>query len=327
MLLGATCAACALWCGAAYAQPSAADLETARALYKEGRTLREAGKLAEARDKLKAAHALGQTPITGLELARTHNALGELVEAREVCLGVGRIPVASDETDRSAAAREQAALLARELQPRIPALAFRLPPVQPPPVVAVDGQTIPPAALGEARRVNPGRHEVTATFQDGRQSHQQVEVRESELQEVHIALPAPGSPVVGAPPPTPVGWPQPPPPAPRRAPRRTVPGYAWAGFAIATGGAVVGSLTGLVATARARDLESSCPDRQCSPDYHQELDRARALGNVSTAAFAVGGAGLILGITGVLASGRSSTQAAHVTPWVGAGSAGVRGAF
>src|SRR5512143_1729383 len=91
------------------ANPSAEDFATARALYKEGKDLRAAGDLKGALEKLKAAHALGHTPITGIELARTQVQLGLLVEARETCLGVARLAVESDETGRSADARKDAA--------------------------------------------------------------------------------------------------------------------------------------------------------------------------------------------------------------------------
>src|SRR5438874_1930474 len=73
------------------AQPSAADLESARELYKEAKALRDKGDLRGALEKFKQAHAYGQTPVTGLELGRTHMQLGELVEAREVFLSVARM--------------------------------------------------------------------------------------------------------------------------------------------------------------------------------------------------------------------------------------------
>ena len=78
------------------AQPSAADLESARELFKEGREARQNGDLKRALDRFKAAHAYGQTPVTALELGRTHIQLGELVEGREVLLSVARIKVQPD---------------------------------------------------------------------------------------------------------------------------------------------------------------------------------------------------------------------------------------
>ena len=72
--------------GVARADPTEADLAQARELRNQGRELRAAGDLRGALAKFKAAHAVGQTAVTGIELARTHAALGEIVEAREVCL-------------------------------------------------------------------------------------------------------------------------------------------------------------------------------------------------------------------------------------------------
>ena len=72
-------------------QHSAADVAQARVLFNEGTTLRDKGNLAGALEKLRTAHSISATPITGLELGRTYQALGKLVEAREAYLGVARI--------------------------------------------------------------------------------------------------------------------------------------------------------------------------------------------------------------------------------------------
>ncbi len=87
-LLPRAALAFALTCGApirvAFAQqPSTADIAQARTLYNQGKELRERGDTAKALEKLKAAHALAGTPLTGLELGRTYMMLGQLLEARE----------------------------------------------------------------------------------------------------------------------------------------------------------------------------------------------------------------------------------------------------
>ena len=103
-------------------EPGAPAMATARTLYKEGKELRDKGDLKGALQKFQAAHALGQTPVTGIELARTYAAVGRFVEAREVCLWIGRTPVAGDETSKSADARADAAKLAEDMKPRIGSL-------------------------------------------------------------------------------------------------------------------------------------------------------------------------------------------------------------
>src|SRR5687767_13536494 len=94
--------------GPARAQRTAADLESARQLYNQGIGLRDAGDLRGALEKFRAAHALGNTPVTGIELCRTHAAMRQPVEAREICLGVARIPPTAQETQKSQDARSEA---------------------------------------------------------------------------------------------------------------------------------------------------------------------------------------------------------------------------
>ena len=99
---------------------SAQDIASARQLYNDGEALRDKGDLKGALEKFKAAHALGDTPITGLELCKTHRALHQPVEAREACLSVGRIGPIKEEAQRSKDARTESAKIARdEEKPKI----------------------------------------------------------------------------------------------------------------------------------------------------------------------------------------------------------------
>lgn len=118
-----------LWLGAAatglsreaHAQEaSAVDIAQARELLNQGLDSRKRGDNAGSLEKLKGAHALGRTPITGLELGRAYAAMGQLVEARETFLSVERIPVRPEETARSKAARAQCAGIAAPAITRAP---------------------------------------------------------------------------------------------------------------------------------------------------------------------------------------------------------------
>ena len=141
----------------ALAQRSAADIESARQAYNEGIALRDKGDMKGALEKFRAAHALGNTPITGIELCKAHAAQGQPVEAREVCLGVGRIPPLAGETSRSQEARSEAARVAEDVKPRIANIKIVVTGAPPgrEPSVTVDGAAIPVAALGQPRSVNP----------------------------------------------------------------------------------------------------------------------------------------------------------------------------
>src|SRR5688572_18180165 len=179
--------------GSALGQRTAADIESARQLYNQGIELRDKGDMKGALEKFRAAHALGNTPLTGIELCRTHAALNQPVEAREVCLGVARIPPLAQETPRSQEARNEAGRIAEEQRPRIAALRLKITgvPAGREPTVTVDGVAVPAAALGEPRAVNPGTHVVTARVGTGAETRATLDAREGETKDLELAVQPP----------------------------------------------------------------------------------------------------------------------------------------
>jgi hypothetical protein len=305
------------------AGPSAADLETARVLYKEGRDLRAKGDLKGAYTKLLAAHSLGHTPLTGLELAKVEVDLGMLVEAREVCLSIARMPVESDETKRSAEARDEAAKTAEALKPRIPAITIRITPVPTKAelIVDVDGARVPAEALGEPRRVNPGDHQLHAHYAGGDTVSVTVTVREAETKEAALAPPAPL--LVDAPPPPP------PPPVVPPPPRRAgVPALAVAGLVTASVGLVLGGAGGIAAIALKNQLKCG-GGTPCSGSDADTLDDANIAANVSNVGFVLAGVGAVLTVIGFVTAPSRTAPAAQrsITPDVGLGWLGVHGRF
>jgi hypothetical protein len=302
-------------------EPSAADLETARALYKEGKELRAHGDLAGALAKLKAAHELGRTPITGLELARTYEMLHLLVEARAICLDIGRIPVASDETERSANARAEAVVLADQLRGREATLVVHFGGVPPGAAVSlsIDKGAVPPAATAELHKVNPGTHDLEARVEGRAAVTATVDVKEGETREVSLTLPPP--PVVHVERPR---SPPPPPPPPPTAPRNSL---ATAGFVIGGVGIAVGSLTGLLALSKKSDLDSQCPQKVCPTTANDDLDSAKAWATFSTVAFVAGGVGAAVGLIALVAGRSNDAPHEGAALFIGPGSVGVHGAF
>src|SRR5260370_15308551 len=177
-------------CSPAQAQQhSAADVAQARELFNEGSALRDKGNLAGALEKLRAAHSIAGTPITGVELGRTYQALGKLVEARETYLGVARIPVAPQETTRSATARANAAKLGEEIRGRIPKLTVKIAGAPLDSVaVTIDGTPVPSDALSSARLVNPGTHEVVATPASGARATASIDLKEGDQRNVELTV-------------------------------------------------------------------------------------------------------------------------------------------
>ena len=303
------------------AGPSAADLESARALYKEGRELKAAGKIKEAIEKLKAAHALGRTPVTGIELARTQLDAGHLVEAREVALDVGRIPVAADETDKSAQARRDASELAERLKPRIPTLITKIVTVTKSSaelLVSIDGAPVPAAAIGEARKVNPGTHEVRAHYEGGDEVRAIVVILEGETKSVELSPPAPKVTV------KPGGLVE--------AHKTMAPTYV--AFGVAGVGVVLGTITGLVALTDTKDLENQCSPIAAQPGklacpraLWGKLDEASMLGTISTIGFVVAGAAAAFGLGWWIFAPDPKPEKPRIEPVIGLGTAGIRATF
>ncbi len=319
----------------AHAQRTAADIESARQAYNDGIALRDKGDMKGALEKFRAAHALGNTPITGLELCKTYAALAQPVEARETCLGVARLPVQAAETGRSQEARAEAARVADEVKAKIAQLKLVITNVPPgrEPTVTVDGVTIPSAALAQPRAVNPGVHVVVAKVGSGGETRATFEAREGAVQDLELAVqppPADEPPPVAGPG---AGTGTTPPPEKKSS------GVAKLGFIVAGIGGGIGLIAGGVALSKKGDLDGNCPNQQCGRDYHDELDSARSWGTVSTVSFVIGGIGLGIGILGSLSgtsSKTSGTGAAPVkpraegptfTPVLGLGAGGVHGTF
>ena len=315
----------------AYAEPSAADLASARALYKEGRALRERGDLAGALEKFQAAHALGQTPITGIELARTYVQLGRLVEAEEVSLGVSRIPVASDETGRSVQARQDAAELAASLGPRLATLVVSVHGLAPgvEPHLTIDGRDVPAAAIGEPRRTDPGKHVAVLTLSTGTTVRGEAQVGEGESRALVLEA--------GAPPPEV----QPPPPPVNatddadvhyyRAPRS--PLLLSTGITITAIGLTAGIAFGVMTLNQRSNLGGVCPNQRCGPSAWDALDTARTNAAFSTAGFAMAAGGAALVAVDIFfrvhGANTPDARAAHATvvPDLGAGWVGAHGTF
>ena len=298
--------------------PSAADLESARELFKEGRELRQSGDLKRALERFKAAHAYGQTPVTALELGRTHIQLGELVEGREVLLSVGRMKVQSDETEKSAAARAEAADLAEDVKKRIPTVMVKLTGVASDSAaqLQIDGFTVPIVGLTGIRKANPGKHVVVARA-GTREETRTIDLEEAKTQDLTIDLAGTGA----APPVGPVG-------ATETGPKQISP-VTWIGLGVGALGIGVGAVTGIVALGKASKVDKACTSTHCPPSAKSEVDSGRTFATISTIGFAVGGAGLVTAAVGyfLLSKPKASGATQGVTPFITASSVGLDGSF
>jgi hypothetical protein len=309
--------------------PTAQELETARTLYKEGKELRAAGDLKGAVEKLRAAHALGQTPVTGIELARTYVLVGKLVEAREVALQIARLGVASDETEKSADARTEGAKLAEELRPRIPTLTVKIRGLAQGdvPHLSIDGVMVPDVALGEPQKVDPGKHDVLLSVGEGAAARQaRASADTPEGQAIEVALDVPPAPALPPPPPPPSE------PTPQGGHSRFL--YGKIAFGVATVSLVFGLSTGIVAVTKSSNLSGECPGTHCTTGTQgaSDLSDARTWATVTNVSLAIAGIGFVAGIVDAFVeqsppAPTTGVRGVRVLPWVGAGLAGVHGDF
>lgn len=248
-------------------EPSAGDLATARAALREGLSLRERGDVQPALGRLATAYDLVPTPVTAFELGKTHLMLGNVLQAHELFKKVVRMPASLEESTRSQTSRDEAARLAKEIEPRIPSLRIKL---QLPPgataVVTVDDAPITTTGPETVRAVDPGPHDVVAKAGDGPEQKVHVEVPESDIQDVVL------SPQWIPPKVTKTG----PGEAPPIFVRSTNP-LVFIGFGVGAAAAVMTGITAYVAATARDDARDLCGERFCPP----RTDRDGAAGEAN----------------------------------------------
>jgi hypothetical protein len=294
----------------AQAAPDANDLSTARSLYREGVELAQRGDHRGAANKLSAARDLVRTPIILLALAKSHAAIGQLVEAQEAALDAGRIPRQAAETPKSDEARTEAAELAKNLDARIPRLRVLATKGA---IVTVDGTKLHDSSLGELRLMNPGTHRV-----DVEGSVQNVDLSEGARRELDLRRPEKA---VSSSPKLPARTKEKP-KAAFYTVRKESP-LVPIGFTVGAVALLSGAVAGLGAIAKETTLD--CPSNQCPPSQWNALDSARVWGNVTTGMFIVAGVGFVTGITGLVLTKQVTVQKRGFSayPWASPAGAGM----
>ncbi|MCC6526013.1 MAG: hypothetical protein IT373_25425 [Polyangiaceae bacterium] len=171
--------------------------------------------------------------------------------------------------------------------------------------VLVDGAVVASRVDGKPLELDPGEHELRVEPPAGEPLVTRVVVAQGQrgrlvaLQAAAAAVPPPEISSGGISPLAPIG------------------------FAIAGAGLVVGSITGGLAFSAA----AYCRDNGCTED---ELDSKKSIAHASTASFAIGAAGLVLGIVGMVIPTGAETEtgaAPRAVPLLGPAYAGLAGSF
>lgn len=300
----------------ALAAPSAADIDAARGLMKQGREERAKGNHALALERFSAAHKIMNVPTTGLEVGVELAEVGKLVEARETWIAVTKLPVEPKEPEAFARAREKSKELADAILPRIPAVKLTILHAVGPFTLTVDGVEVPKETLLLPRRMNPGAHTLVVTDGAHRlsQSLSLVEHDEKALTldlEQGEALKL--EPLKTEPPKTEPSKTEPVKIVPHDEPatRSTLrTPLVWGGFGLATVGIVVGSVAGLVSLKHSAALDDHCEGFTCDKGATDDLSTARSWARVSNVSFVIAGVGAVAGVIGwMLPDGRGTVTA------------------
>jgi hypothetical protein len=338
--------------GLARAEDDAAETAAARGLAVEGLKLADAGKCADAIDKLAKAEKLHHAPIVLGRLGECQISQGKLVDGTENLRKVLREPMPPSPSAALVKARERAQAALDGAKPKIALLTISVkgPPNNSAASVTVDSQSVSSALLDTERPSDPGEHVIEATAQGYLKASSRVTLGTGDKQAVTLKLEVDPNYV---PPTTATETPNAGrtggslevststagrdsgagPGAPVGPPNRSGAYISWAfgGAALA-----VGAGFGLVAMKGKSDLDKTCPQNICAPSNDSKLSSAKTAGTVSTIAFGVGGAAVILGtVLFLTASPSSSERSAHATtaprlvprPWVGLNEVGVSGEF
>jgi hypothetical protein len=328
-------------CGQALAAPTQADKETARTLMDQGDAQTEAKDYAAALKLYQAAHDLMGVPTTGLEVARTQLALGQLLEARDTALAVTRIPSQKHESRAFTQARHEAQQLADSLSARIPSIQLKITGVAEGVdlTVRVDGADVPQSAARLPRKVNPGKHHIEViapgyqsatrdvTVDEGKEVPTEVDLQQATTPTAATAQ----SPLVGSRSASPA-------PAPTAAaPRRGLPTLSYVGFGVGTAGLLMGSITGIMTMAKTSSIKNDhCGGgNDCDPKAQSEMDSADTLSKLSNIGFGVAIVGVAVGVTAWIAApaakpaqtATSKDRAVNLTPVVGTRGIGLLGTF
>ena len=331
----------------AVAQPSAwaqsdDDRAGARVAATEGVKAVNEKRWADAADLFTRAESLVHSPVHLLYLARAQEKLGHLVKAHENYNKILREKYGPEAPDAFRQAQTSAQQESTGLDARLAAITVKLDGEKGAVTVTMDGEKVPPALIGLPLPVDPGSHTFEATGTDLKSDPVTVTVPEGGKDAITLTVKtAPGTLAAGAPPATAAATPGPGAAPPAAPPPNTDSGAngnsgmkigGFVALGVGVVGVGVGTLFLLKSHSKKSDADALCNSLGCPQSKQgqiQSLDNDyKSAGTLSVVGYAVGGAGLITGVTLLALSGsKHSENAAGVTPWIGYQSAGLSGRF
>lgn len=337
-MIGAVLVSTMLCAAPVGAQPVDDQLRaTARALADEGMSFYEKKLYVEALDRFDRAAAIIQAPTITLHAARSLDKLGRLVEAAERYRACINTPLDDKAPEAFRSAQESARSELQTLTPRIPSIEIVVKgPDADQAAVTLDGKPVPKALIGVKMLLNPGEHKVGAST-DSHADVEEVTILEKQHSRVVLELEPKTDSNTG----------QTEPVTPDKPIKKPISPMKVAGFVtLGIGGAVgiAGIALGITAFNKREALDAVCKSGSNVPEdspcltqsFKNDVKDFESTRNAAVAVLAVGGVVLATGTVLVVLSGKSkpaseptksATGTLHVEPWVGLGSAGLRGTF
>jgi hypothetical protein len=274
--------------------------------------------------------------------------LGRLVEAEERYGVVERYELRPEDPTLFRSAVDEATSEVDRLRERIPKVKIVIRGMasnDPSLDVRIDELRVQPAVLGYPAPVDPGTHTIRALVRGKEQSSVTLVLKERDKKQVILevgdaagAEPAPDEAEKPAPAPSQVS------PAAKRAepkapeqPAGREPSsprgaqYTVGSVAVGVGtlGLVAGVVSGAISVSKNATLREACPDGNCPPEYHDDLQLFRTTRDISTVGYIVAAVGLPLGAILMLTAPAESspTGSGSTGVWLGAASGGIFGTF
>ncbi len=313
----------------AWAEPSAADRATARALAREGFEALKRDDFETAEDRFRRADELVHAPTLVVDHARSLVGLGRLVEAHErysLVLREGVSPNAAWPWKRAYADAQ------KEIEVIKQRLAWLTINVKGPdnPNVTVDGKDIPSAAIGVRRAMDPGDRSIKVSAPGFYPKVEEITLGEGEERSIDIELEAMPEEPEEAPPPAAA-------PKDKAAQVDVTPQrsntLAYVALGVGGAGLATWGVTGLLFLQQRSALNDKCVNNECPTPQEDKLASYHTLGTVSAVAFGVGLAGAAAGVTLLLMNegehNRVDTgkRKVQVAPYFAGRSLGVTGRF
>jgi hypothetical protein len=328
------------------------DRASARALGTAGVQLADAGDCAAAIPKFEAAEKLFHAPTTLERLGECQIKVGRLIAGTENLNRVVHEPLPPGAPAPFVAAQTTASQLLAATTPRIAKLRIHVDGAPADQVaVTVDGATMPSALLDDNRPTDPGEHEVTATAPGFTKATTRVRLADGAQQGVSLTIQVDPNaragtatneasaltPQTSATPTAQSSVPQPAAPGAQPAPAgeshgsSATPGIIVLSVGVA--GIAVGSIFGGLALGTKSKLDGACSSKMCPSTSQGDIDSLSTQAWVSNIGLGLGLVGAVVGIVMIVGSHgggpekQATTAGAHLSPWVGPGSAGLGGTF